>query len=153
MGTQEVHGRAPGEGRVVLPQGLHGLPEAEGVLAQQEGEQGVSEGVVHQPVAVSPQDVPAAHAVGDLVGAVLPHLADDYRLRLGLPGGGVDAVDKVVGQLVGHVQPPAVRPGGQPAADDAVRAAEDIPAVGGIGLIDGGEGVDAPPGVVFVRPV
>ncbi len=90
------------------------------VPAPQKVEGGISEGVVHQPVAVAAQDVLAPHAVGHLGGAVLPHLADDHRRGLLCPGGGVDAGDEIVGQLVGHVQPPAVRPGPQPPADHRV---------------------------------
>ena len=90
---------------------------------------------------------------GHFGGAVLPHLTDDHGVGVGLPHRLVDAVNKVVRQLVGYVQPPGVRPRPQPAADDAVLVSEDIVPIGGLGLVDGGQGVDPPPGVVLVRPV
>ncbi len=62
----------------------------------------------------------AAKAVGDLVGGILPHFADDDGVGLFRPGGGVDGMDHKVGQFVGHIQPPAVRPCPEPGADDAV---------------------------------
>ena len=153
VGAQGVHGGVEGRRGIVLPQGLHLLLETAGVPAQEPVQHRAAEGVVHQPVQIAPQQVLPADRVSNLVGAVLPHLPDDHRLRLGLPDGGAEGVDKVVGQLVGHVQPPAVRPGAQPPADDAVGGADDVVHVARLALVDGGEGVDAPPGVVFVRPV
>ena len=98
------------------------------------------------------QDVLAPHAVGHLGGAVLPHLADDHRRGLLCPGGGVDTGDEIVGQLIGHVQPPAVRPRPQPPADHAVLVPEDEPAIAGVGLIHGGQGIDTPPALILVGP-
>ncbi len=153
MGVQRVHGGVEGEGGIVLPDGLHPLDKGLPSAPLEEGEDGGAQGIVHQPVAVAPQDVLPAHPVGHFGGPVLPHLADDHRVGLLRPGGGVDTGHKVVGQLVGHVQPPAVCPRPQPPADHAVLAAEDEVPVAGVVLVDGGQGVDAPPAVVFVGPL
>ena len=71
---------------------------------------GISEGVVHQPVAVAAQDVLSPDPIGDLGGTVLPHLADEQGPGLLRPGGGVNPGHKVIGQLISHIQAPAVRP-------------------------------------------
>ena len=60
---------------------------------------------------------------------------------------------EVVGELVGHVQPPAVRAGPEPPADHRVLPAEDELPVGGVVLVHGGQGVDAPPALVLVGPL
>lgn len=68
------------------PAGSPWLPGSGRRPRQQEGHQSIAEGVVHQPVQIAPQQVLPADRVSNLVGAVLPHLPDDHRLRLGLPG-------------------------------------------------------------------
>ena len=153
MGVQRVHGGVEGEGGVVLPDGLHALHKGLAPTALEVGENGGAEGIVHQSVAVAPQNVLAAHAVGHLGGPVLPYLADDHRVGLLRPGGLVNAVDKAVRQLVGHVQPPAVRPCPQPPADHAVLPAEDELLVGGVVFIDGGQSVNPPPALVPAGPL
>ena len=95
----------------------------------------------------------AADPIGDLGGAVLPHLPNDHGVGVGRPDGLMELADEVVGQLVGHVQPPAVRPGLQPAAHNAVFPPDDIVPVGVLPFVDGGQGIDAPPGVEPVGPV
>ena len=72
---------------------------------------------------------------------------------LGLLHGGADLLQKPVRQLVRHVQPPAGGSGPQPPADDGVLAFNDKVHVGGGRLLHCRQGVDAPPGVVGVRPV
>ncbi len=94
-----------------------------------------------------------AHAVGDLRGAVLPDLPDDHAVRLLLPNRLVDALDEEVRQLVRHIQAPAVRAGAKPAADDAVLSGVDVILVPRVVLLHRGQGVDAPPALVHIRPV
>ena len=65
----------------------------------------------------------------------------------------MDARHKVVGQLVGHVQPPAGGPGPEPALDDGVLALDDVVHVVRAVLPDVGQGADAPPGVVGPGPL
>ena len=105
-------------GGVVLHDGLHRLGKAARVLPQQEAQDGVPEGVVHHGVQLAAQQVPAAHAVGGLVGGVLPHLPQDEGVGLFRLHRVVEAVQKQVGELVGHVQAPAGGPGLQPFTDD-----------------------------------
>ena len=65
----------------------------------------------------------------------------------------MDTGHKVIGQLVGHVQPPTVCAAAQPGAHHRVLIAEDEVPVARIALLHGGQGVDAPPGLILVRPV
>ena len=153
MGVQGIHRRVESEGGVIFPDGLHPLHKVLAAAPLEEGQDGGAQGVVHQAVAVAPQDVLAAHTVGHLGGAVLPHLADDHRVGLFRPGGPMDARHKVVGQLVGHIQPPAVRAGPEPAADHAVLTAEDKVPIGGVIFVHSRQGVDAPPAVVLMGPL
>ncbi|MPN28898.1 hypothetical protein SDC9_176343 [bioreactor metagenome] len=69
---------------------------------------------------MSAQEVPAARVISDFIGAVLPDLTDNDGIRLFLPRRPVEARNKIVGKFVRHIQPPTVRAGAQPAADNAV---------------------------------
>ena len=86
-------------------------------------------------------------AVADLVAGVLPDLAKEQGVGLfrlcRLP----DLFDEGVGQLVGHIQPPAGGAHPQPFADDAVLPAYKL-LIAGIGLLHVGQGVHAPPALI-----
>ena len=99
------------------------------------------------------QQVSAALAIGDFVGAVLPHFADHYRIALFFHGGIAQCLDKCVRQFVGHVQPPAGGSGTQPAAHDGVCALDDEIHIRGGALPHLGQRVDAPPGGILIRPM
>ena len=152
VGAEEVKGAVKGGRRIVLPDGLHGGLEVGGVAALKIGQRGGAEGVVHQPVGLAAQQVLPPPGVGDLVGAVLPDLAQQKAVRHRFVHGGADAGNKFVRQLVRHVQPPAGRPGPQPAADNGVFPVDDELSVGWAVLVDGGQRADAPPRVVVRGP-
>ena len=65
----------------------------------------------------------------------------------------MELAHKLVGELVGHVQPPAVGSRLQPPADDAVLAVHDVVHIALLPLVHRRQGVDAPPGLILVRPV
>ena len=153
MGAQKVHGGVEGGGGVVLPDGLHGLHKVLGGAVQEIGQQGVAEGVVHHPMELLPQQVLPAAGVGNLVAGVLPDLPQDHGVRVRLLHGGAELFDELIGQLVGHVQPPAGGPGPQPALHNGVLPGDDIVHVVRAVLPDVGQGADAPPGVVGPRPL
>ena len=153
MGAQHVHPAVKGGRGVVLPDDLHGLPEVLRAAAPEVVQGADPEGVVHQAVGLPPQQVAPPLVIGDLVAAVLPDLPQQEARRLLLHHHPPDAGDELVGQLVRHVQPPGVRPGAQPAADDRVRPLNDEINVIRVHLVDGGQGVDAPPAVIAHRPL
>ena len=153
VGAQNVQTAVEGGRGVVLPLLLHGVPEVRRVAAPEIVQRRRPQGIVHQAVGLPTQQVLAAAGVGDLVAAVLPHLAQQKAVGLFLLHGGANFLNKVVWQLVGHVQPPAVRAAPQPAADHAVLSPDDEVPIGRGVFVDGGQRVDAPPGVVLVRPV
>ena len=153
MGAQKVHGGVKGRRRIVLPQGLHGLPKVIGIPAGDIGQQRRAEGVVHQPVGLTAQQIPPPLGVGDLIGAVLPHLADQDAVRGRLLHGGADLLQKPVRQLIRHIQPPAGSSGTQPPADNGVLGVNDEIHIRGRGLLHRWQSADAPPGVVGIRPV
>ena len=153
VGAQEVHGVVEGEGGIMLPQNLQSRTEGGGVAAQQIIQGGCPEGVVHQAVQVAAQQVFPPDAVGDLVGAVLPHLAQHHGVGVLLLHRLPQTGNEGVRQLICHVQSPAVRSGSEPAADDGVFISIEVLAAAGTVLIQRGQGGDAPPAVVVVRPV
>ena len=102
---------------------------------------------------LAPEEVAPTAAVGDLVAAVLPDLAEEDAVRLFLFHRRADVRDEVVGQLVGDIEPPARRPEPQPVPHDGVLAVHDEFPVRRTLLVHSREGVHAPPRVVAVRPV
>ena len=89
-------------------------------------------------------------SVADLVGGILPHLAQQQRLRVQLLEALAEQGDEVVGQLVGHVQTEAIGAQAHPVGNDAILSCDDVLQKSRVHLIDAGEGVDAPPGGVAV---
>ena len=124
-----------------------------GRAAVQIGEDGVAQRIVHHAVQLSASEIAAALGIGDLVGGILPDLTDDESIRFFLLCGGIQSGDKIVGQLVCDIQPPAGRTEPQPPAHHAVRVAEDKALVVRVALVDLRQGVNAPPRAVFVRPL
>ena len=152
VGAQNVQGAVKGGPGIVLPDDLHGVPEDGGVAAPQPVQGRRPEGIVHQPVGLAAQQIPPALAVGDLVAAVLPHLAQQEAVGLLLVHGTANFGNEVVRQLVGHVQPPAGGPLPQPVPHHGVSVPDDEPAIAVRRLLHRRQGPDAPPGVVILRP-
>ena len=152
VGAQNVQPAVEGGRGIVLPLLLHGVPERCRVAAADIVQHRAAQGIVHQAVGLPAQQIPPPAGIGDLVAAVLPHLAQQIAVGLFLLHDGADLLDEVVRQLVGHVQPPAVGAAPQPPADHAVLIPDDKVPVGGGVLVDGGQGVDVPPRVVLLRP-
>ena len=86
------------------------------------------------------------------IGGVLPDLAQDKALRVFLLDGLSQVLQKLVGQLVGYVEPPAAVACLHPFADDAVFSIDVLVELR-VGFVDLRQGVEAPPGVVLVRPL
>ena len=150
--AQKVHRAVKRGGWIIGPQRLHALPELCRVAAAQPPQQRRAERVVHQPVGLPAQQIPPPLGIGDLIAAVLPHLAQQVAIRLFILDGAADTGDEVAGQLIRHVQSPAVRAAPQPVPYHAVLALEDELPVGGPLLVDGGQRFHAPPGVVVRGP-
>ena len=152
MGPQKVHGPVKRRGGIVFPYGLHVVAEGSGVTAAQPRQQRRPEGIVHQPVGLPPQKIAPASGVGDLVAAVLPHLTQQIAVGLLRLDGVADGGDKVIRQLVGHVQPPAVGPVAEPVPHHGIFARDDEPPVVRLLLVHRRQGVYAPPGIVVRGP-
>lgn len=69
----------------MLEDGEQGGVEAVAVAVADVGDDRVAEGVVHDRVELSAEEIAPADAVGDLGGGVLPHLADDGGVGVGAP--------------------------------------------------------------------
>ena len=152
MGPQEVHGGAESRRGVVLPDRLHAGAEVRRVAAPKVQERRRPERIVHEAVSLASQQVFPPPGVGDLVAAVLPDLAQEKAVRLGLVHGLANAGEEVIRQLVRHVQPPAVGPGPEPVADDGILPLINERLIAGLPLVGGGQVPDAPPGVVVRGP-
>ena len=103
-------------------------------------------------MSLAAQQIFPALAVGDLVGAVLPDLAQQEGAGLRLVHDGPDLFDEPVRQLVRHIQPPAVGPGPEPVPHHGVGILDNVVHIGERTLLHGGQSLDAPPGVVVLRP-
>ena len=135
--------------RVIFTQLLHAVAEVLRAAAQQISHQRRAEGVVHQPVRLAAQKVFAALRIGDLRRAVLPDLAKEVGIWILRIHYRADPGNELIGQLVGDVQPPAGSACAQPALDDGVVALDDVVNIALFQLVDGGQVLDAPPGVVI----
>ena len=153
MGPQGVHQGLQHLGRIVFGDGHHGLAQARAVvLPPHEAEDRGAPGVVHHGVQLAVHKVAAADRIGDLVGGVLPDLAQQDGIRLQLPHPPLQTEDEFVGQLVGHVQAHPVRAQPEPARQHAVIVPDDVVEIGFVQLLHLRQGFKIPPAVVLVRP-
>ena len=152
MGGQGVHQHVEHRLGVVLEDGEQGGVEAVAVAVADVGDDRVAEGVVHDRVELPAEEIAPADAVGDLGGGVLPHLADDGGVGVGALDAGGDPVEKLVGQFVRHVEPPARDAVRKPFAQHPVFAADEL-AVGGVALVQVGQLLEPPPALVAVGVV
>ena len=106
--------------------------------------------VVHDGIELPVGKIPAAAVICNLVGRILPDLADQNRVRLDLPDTLTQACEKRVRQLVDDVQPPAVRAKLQPADDNTVVTVNDIVHIIRVQLVNARQRRDPPPAVVDV---
>lgn len=150
MGREEIHRAVERGRRIVFAQLLHAVAEVFRAAAEQIRHQRRAERVVHQAVRLAAQKVLAALGVGDLRRAVLPDLAEKISVGVLLVHRRADFGDKLVGELVGDVEPPAGCAARQPVLDDGVVALNDVVNIALFQLIDCGQVLDAPPGVVLV---
>ncbi|EEG31653.1 hypothetical protein CLOSTMETH_00688 [[Clostridium] methylpentosum DSM 5476] len=106
-------------------------------------------GIVHDTVKFIPQEIFASYTIGQFVGCVLPHLADEkifFPFRFDcFP----DPGDKTVRQFICDVQPIARRPEPQPVAQDTVLPTDKIDVIG-IVLVKLRKRGESPPGLVNI---
>ena len=148
VAAEQVEGAAQGLGRIVLAQGLDGFGGIRsGTPAHEQVQHEVAERVVHGRVELRTQEIAAELAVAHLVRGVFPYLAEHEAVFAFGERGGLDLLDHVIGELVGHVQAPAVRPLAEPVADHAVGAEQALLHELGV-FVERGHVADTPPAVV-----
>ena len=148
VARQQIERAGQSLARVVLTQGLDILGRLIGVLvAHQKADDHVAEGVVHGGIKLGALQVAAQMTVTDLVGGVLPDLAEQQRVGLFGKYCLLDLGQEIVRKLVSDVQTPAVSTGTQPFANHAILAQEPLVHQLGV-LVDGGHIAHAPPAVV-----
>ena len=154
VGAEQVHERVVhGQGVVEALLQEEAL-ERPGVGAEaEEIQHRAAEGVVHDRIQGRAEGVAAARAVGELRRRVLPDLAEYGGLGVLRLGGGAYLLERVVGELVGHVQAPAGRAAPQPGPDDAVLAGDDELFPARVVLVHLGEVGEVPPAAVLLRPL
>ena len=150
MGREEIHRAVERGRRIVFAQLLHAVAEVFRAAAEQIGHQRRAERVVHQAVRLAAQQVLAALGVGDLRRAVLPDLAEKISVGVLLVHRRADFGDELVGELVGDVEPPAGCARAQPVLDNGIITLDDVVNITFFQLVDRGQVLDAPPGVVLV---
>ena len=149
----QVHQRKIERRGVIQPLAEQKIGQGAGVRAEgEEVQHGAAEGVVHHRVQRLAKGVFAPRAIAGLGHGVLPHLAEDDGLRVGVLGRAADEGQGLVRQFVGHVQPPAGSAPAQPGAHDAVLAGDDEFAPARVVLVHLGQVGEVPPAAVFARP-
>ena len=148
---QERHAPAQHVGGVIFRQRHHALAELCAVVLPADiAQDRLAPRVVHHAVQLAVCKIPPPHAVGFLIGRVLPHLAEQDRLGVQLPDAPAQAEDERVRQLVDHVQPEAIRAQRQPIRGHAVRIPDDVVHIRRLELIDARKRRDAPPARVNI---
>ena len=121
MAAEQVEAAGQRLGRVVFTQRLDALGALVGVLAVNEKTQdGIAQRVVHGRVELVTQQVFAQLAVGEFVRCILPDLAEQQAVGAFLKHRCFDVRDKLIRELIGHVETPPTCTGAQPGADHAV---------------------------------
>ena len=147
VGGKEIHRAVQRRGRVVLTDGQDLLGHSGCVAAGHKAQRRAAERVVHHGIQPLAAQVGAPLAEGLLRCRILPHFADQQLvLAVGLHGL-ADALNKRVGQLVGHVKAEARSTQPEPGVDDAALAADKVD-VGRRVLLHFGQGLKAPPAAV-----
>ncbi|VWM22038.1 Uncharacterised protein [Collinsella intestinalis] len=148
MAAEQVEAAGQRLGRVVFTQRLDALGALVGVLPVNEKTQdGIAQRVVHGRVELVTQQVFAQLAVGEFVGCILPDLAEQQAVGAFLKHRCFDVLNKLVRELIGHVETPAACTGAQPGADHAVFTEQQLAHTIGL-LVEVGHVLDAPPGAV-----
>ena len=148
---QDIHDRAEYIRRIILSNGHDPLSQRlAAVLAAHIAQDRLLPRVVHDGIELAAGEVPAADVVRDLVGGVLPDLADQDCLRIQLPQAPAQPLNEGVRQLIDHIQPEAVRAQPQPVRQNAVLVLNDIADVAFVHLIDARQRGDAPPALIDI---
>ena len=123
--------------------------------ASGKSEEGGSQRVVHHGVERIAQGIRAPRAVTGFVRGIFPDFADDGGIGIATLNGDSDALEHVVGHLVGHVEPIARNADVHPFLQDARFAVgtgwhltQDIALPRGVALIHFGQGGIAPPAAI-----
>ena len=154
MTAQQVH-VGPGEGRGHVFVQAEYLPGAVGGgnLPQQIAQNRRAQGIIHHAVQGVAQAIGAQRTVGHLAAGIVPDLADKRRLRILLFQAGAEFCDEIHGQFVRHIQPPAGGSRPKPVGADGIFPPDDEFPEGPGGFVHVGQGVEAPPAAIFVRPM
>ena len=137
---------------IMVADDLDRVAEFAGVAALGVCEDRLFERIVHHAVELSAQQIVAAFAVADLVGRVLPDLADHGGVGVDALDRAADVADGLFGQLVDDVEPPALDAHRGPLFDDAALVQDEFSPALGV-LVDGRADGHAPPAVIAVRPI
>ena len=146
MGTEKIHQGIEGVGRIVFPQRFQRFPEFVSVPAQEIGNEGSAERIIHHAVKLLPQQIAPPHGVGNFGGGVLPDLAQQEAVRRSFLHGSADLPNEIVRQLIRHVQPPAF----YAKLCIMVYHPRDERHIAAVGLVDLGQRLKAPPAAVFI---
>ena len=153
MGAQQIHIAQHHFRRVVFHNGHDGILQA---LASVQTTDVVDDGsavrIVHHAVQLAPGKVSAALAAGEFVGGILPHFSQQQSIGLDLVNPLAQQPDKLIRQLVGHIQSVAVGTQPEPVGHHAVLVPDDIIQEGWLHFVHCGQGIKIPPAVVAAGP-
>ena len=153
MGAQHIHRAVKRRGGIVLPNLLHDLLKLRRVAALQILQRTHPKGIIHQPMGLPAQQIPPPLVIGNLVAAVLPHLAQQKAVRLLVRHHRADLLNKHVRQLVRHIQPPRIGARPEPAPDNRLLTLNNILDIRRVHLSDRRKTPDAPPALIAPRPL
>ena len=109
MGAQQIHIAGKHLRRIVFCNGHHRFPELlSAIVSFKEIQYSGAEGVVHTGIQFPICKITPANIVGNLVGSVLPNLANEQSVRLDFTDPVFQAQHKSVRQLIHHIQPETV---------------------------------------------
>ena len=147
MRSEDIHQGMHGKGRIMLHDLFHLVRRTLGISLADKGNDRILHRIVHHGIETASVEIVLSFLVGDLVGRILPDLADHKRVFLLTLGCADDLPYGARRVLIDHIETPAGGSCSQPVAHDAFLAGNKIH-VAGVVHIGLRQSVDPPPRII-----
>ena len=106
--------------------------------------------IVHRTVKIVATDIGTSMTIADLAGGIFPDFTNQNAIIIAVQIA-TNGPQKIIRQLISHVQPPAINSQIIPFRQDTAPLAIDELLIAGIVLIDRWQIINSPPAVILIR--